>query len=170
MKTIFKCLDSNKKGYIEKDDLVRLAERFEHHGKLTDDKKERFRSKLGMWWNQNFAEGEKLSSDQFVSSRYEINRTTCAQDALVHFKGNLELMFDSIDTDGNGAISLDKWKVFHLAMGVHDDEMTPKAFEIVDIDKDGKISLNEFITAAFDFFYNQDDSVYKEFLGAVDPL
>ena len=163
-------MDANHNGTLERDDCDSIVERFREYGDLTDDQADRFKSKLKAWWDQSFKEFDKVPFEEFMKTRYEITRNSSSQDALEHFKGNLEIMFDAIDTNGDGVISVKEWRVYHLSMNIDNEEMTKRAFETIDLNNDGKMSLDEFITGAFDFLYNQEDSIYKEFLGPLALL
>ena len=92
------------------------------------------------------------------------------EDALVHFKPNLEMMFNAIDTNADGIISLPEWKVYYKAMGIMGEQAAEDSFKIVDLNGDGEMSLNEYIAGAFDFLYGQEDSTNKFFLGPLRDL
>ncbi len=93
-----------------------------------------------------------------------------SEDALVHYKANLEMMFHAIDLNGDGIISVPEWKIYYKAMGIHDDATAEAAFKIVDTNGDGDMSLDEFINGAFDFMYNQEESSNTQFLGPLQEL
>ena len=106
-----------------------------------------------------------------MKGRIEVMQSARAdEDAEVHYKANLTMMFNAIDLDGDGVISLPEWKIYYHAMGIHDEQKAEESFKIVDSNGDNKMSLDEYIAGAFDFMYNQEESPNTYFLGPLQPL
>ena len=118
------------------------------------------------WWSYLLKDKKSISFDDFIKARYEVTHTEEQQN---FFMKQLKIMFQAIDANDDGSVSLDEFKVYHLAMGIEDNLTTEQAFKIIDLNQDGAISLDEFKEAVFDFTYNQQDSVYKEFYGPLPP-
>ena len=107
----------------------------------------------------------------FLKSRIEIIQSAKVdEDAELHYKANLTMMFHAIDLAGDGFISLPEWKIYYHAMGIHDEQKAEESFKIVDTNGDNKLSLDEYISGAFDFMYNQEESPYTYFLGPLQSL
>ena len=107
---------------------------------------------------------------EFLRTRQVMMSAGSKEEALVHFKPNLEMMFRDIDLDGDGIISLPEWKIYYKAMEIPNEADAEKSFKIIDLDGDDKMSLDEFISGAFDFLYNQEDSANKFFLGPLKEI
>lgn len=76
-------------------------------------------------------------------------------------------IFDVIDANEDGFVSLQEYKVYYYVLGhdISDDEITD-FFDVIDSNKDKRISREEFLNAAYDFFFNVDESeVANAFLG-----
>eukprot|EP00794_Sanderia_malayensis_P007511 gene7511-8345_t len=111
------------------------------------------------------------STKEFLEKRIALlGDPSSKEDALVHYKPNLEMMFKAIDLNSDGIISLPEWKIYYKAMGIQDENEAESSFKIVDVNGDGNMSLDEYIAGAFDFMYSQEDSIYKNFLGPLKEL
>ena len=96
--------------------------------------------------------------------------TKATDDMEKHFKPNLEMMFNAIDLNGDGIISLPEWKIYYKAMGIKDEKDAEESFKIVDLNGDGDMSLDEFIVGSCDFLYSQGESPNMYFLGPLQDL
>ncbi len=86
-----------------------------------------------------------------------LSKTIEERDTLVYNSHNT--LFDVIDTNGDGHISVEEFKVYLkvVAPDVTEDE-AKHAFDVIDADKNGEISREEFLTAAEDFFFGKDET------------
>ncbi len=68
-------------------------------------------------------------------------------------------LFDVIDTNGDGHISVEEFKVYLkvVAPDVTEDE-AKHAFDVIDADKNGKISWEEFLAAVEEFFCGVEET------------
>ena len=76
-------------------------------------------------------------------------------------------IFDVVDANEDDFISLQEYKVYFYVLGhdISDEEIT-NSFDAIDGNKDKRISREEFLNAAYDFFFNVDESEVAEvFLG-----
>ena len=92
--------------------------------------------------------------------------STLAQ-SKARFDKSHSLMFDAIDTNKSGQISLKEFKEYFriTAPSVSEAEITC-SFNTIDSNKDGVISREEFMAAAEDFFCGVEGiEVSKVFLG-----
>ena len=77
------------------------------------------------------------------------------------------MLFDAIDTNKDGHISVEEFKVYLtlIAPGVEEDEIV-HSFDVIDADKNGEISREEFLAAAQDFLLGVEETeLSKAFLG-----
>nr|XP_048296565.1 serine/threonine-protein phosphatase with EF-hands 1 isoform X2 [Myodes glareolus] len=73
---------------------------------------------------------------------------------LYRYRSDLKIIFNVIDTDHSGLISLDEfrtmWKLFNTHYNVQiDDSQIDELANIVDFNKDGNIDFNEFLKAFY---------------------
>ncbi len=68
-------------------------------------------------------------------------------------------MFDGIDTNGDGHISVEEFKVY-LKVVAPDltEDQAKHSFDVIDADKNGEISREEFLAAAKDFFCGVEET------------
>ncbi|XP_053160590.1 serine/threonine-protein phosphatase with EF-hands 1 isoform X2 [Hemicordylus capensis] len=73
-------------------------------------------------------------------------------ETLCRYKADLEIIFNMIDRDNSGLISIDEfrqtWKLFNLHLRINvDDDSIDKLAHSIDVNKDGSIDFNEFLEA-----------------------
>ncbi|XP_054830265.1 serine/threonine-protein phosphatase with EF-hands 1 isoform X1 [Eublepharis macularius] len=73
-------------------------------------------------------------------------------ETLCRYKADLEIIFNMIDKDHSGLISIDEfrqtWKLFNLHLNIDvDDESIDSLARSIDFNKDGNIDFNEFLEA-----------------------
>uniref|UniRef100_A0A670IEI7 Serine/threonine-protein phosphatase with EF-hands n=1 Tax=Podarcis muralis TaxID=64176 RepID=A0A670IEI7_PODMU len=73
-------------------------------------------------------------------------------ETLCRYKADLEIIFNMIDKDHSGLISVDEfrqtWKLFNLHLRINvDDESIDSLARSIDFNKDGSIDFNEFLEA-----------------------
>jgi len=75
-------------------------------------------------------------------------------------------MFDCLDVDGNGTISFKEYEVYLKALGETNEENFKRAFESMDLNKDGSISRDEYAKIRSDYGSCEDpEDPSKWFLG-----
>ncbi|VEL13559.1 unnamed protein product [Protopolystoma xenopodis] len=75
--------------------------------------------------------------------------------------------FKAVEVDGTGSLSLNEYRNLQEAFNVGRDE-AEGMFKVIDADKDGKISSDEYLSAWVDYFLCEDpNSPYKAFFGPV---
>ncbi|XP_040599880.1 serine/threonine-protein phosphatase with EF-hands 1 [Mesocricetus auratus] len=75
-------------------------------------------------------------------------------ETLYRYRSDLKIIFNVIDTDHSGLISMDEfrtmWKLFNTHYNVHiDDSQIDELASIMDFNKDGSIDFNEFLKAFY---------------------
>ena len=90
-----------------------------------------------------------------------------ASNSLLNMKGKEKeeslalcgIMYDLIDADEDGYISLPEFKAFFQSMGPEiNDEKVKWCFDTLDFNKNGRISRDEFMKAADDFMHGVEES------------
>lgn len=74
-------------------------------------------------------------------------------------------MFQAIDKDKSGEITVEEFKLFFEVLGLNDQDAI-LAFKAIDSNDDGKISQKEFVRHGRDFFLTEDEErISKYFFG-----
>ncbi len=90
-----------------------------------------------------------------------LSKTIEERDTLIKYNSHSTL-YDVIDTNGDGHVSVEEFKVYLkvVAPDVTEDE-AKHAFDVIDAvidaDKNGEISREEFFKAATDFFFGVEE-------------
>jgi len=64
-------------------------------------------------------------------------------------------MFDAVDLDGDGVISIKEYNIVLKAQGCSDED-SRHAFAKLDLDGDGRISREEYARAIYDYHVSND--------------
>ena len=73
------------------------------------------------------------------------------------FKAFHSVMFDIVDTNKDGWVTLEEFTVMCQAHARVDDAKCKIAFDIIDQNKDGVLSRKEYVDTYFDFFFSNND-------------
>ena len=157
MRTRMQRLDVNNDGHISSEDFDLMAKRLmEFTPEITKEKSEFI-----------FAKFSKLSDLMGLKSGVKIpleEAAKLASDILLSPNGQKpsgfhDILFDCIDTNSNGVICIQEFKVyFNVISHTITDEEVKRCFDIIDSNGNGVISRDEFIAAAKDFFYGVEET------------
>jgi Ca2+-binding EF-hand superfamily protein len=170
LKTHHRVLDWDKSGFVAKDDFEQIAVNFakirgeERGSPIHEDLLTKFRFIWTTFWEPaDTSKDGNVSSDELVAS------ITAAIDAGVRSDDTLlPMLYEIIDTDGSGTISLEEHKQFFEAFGI-DLALSPEVFGLLDTDGDGSVSRQEFLEAgAKFFFFDEEDAPGNHFWGPVE--
>mmetsp|Transcript_12491 Transcript_12491/g.18675 ORF Transcript_12491/g.18675 Transcript_12491/m.18675 type:complete len:907 (-) Transcript_12491:83-2803(-) len=132
---MFREIDRDGSGFIDPQELKEIATRL---GNPLDDKqlKELFRT-------IDTDKNGKISADEFVAW---INAEQSKNDVKRYLHATATVIFEEIDTDQSGFLDKAELKAVTVRLGEDfTDKEIKKIFKEMDTDKDGKISLQEFI-------------------------
>ena len=77
--------------------------------------------------------------------------------------------FRILDVNGDGFLQEEEYARSFGSVGIQDKGVIRRAFEAIDLNQDGKLSLEEFSTALFENLTSEDEkSRYTELLGLLD--
>ena len=168
MRTRFIRLDLNHDGFISRDDYELMATKLQEYGKLNKENAEMKRKAL-----MNVADrfglkpGVKFPVEEAAKRAHQELTSMAPEKKWVMLKESHDAIFDVLDLNGDGHISLDEFKVYFHIVGpdISEAEMT-HAFNTIDTNKNGEISREEFIAAAFDFILGLEETeISKVFFG-----
>jgi Ca2+-binding EF-hand superfamily protein len=144
-------MDMNKDGFISCEDFelmgIKLAEHSGMTGEQAEAAKKQFLKVADM---PNLKPGVKTSLEEAAKKANESLLTTMtARERSALINDTHDLLFDAIDTNNDGHISLSKFKVYLniIAPDIEEDKIS-HSFDTIDTDKNGKISREEFLAAA----------------------
>ena len=168
MRTRISRLDINKDGFISREDFElmgkKVAEQSGMKGEQAEATKNTF---LKIADVLNLKSGVKIPLEEAAKKANESLWlvSLAERSAILHDTHNL--LFDAIDTNKDGHISVKEFKVYMsiFAPGTTEDEID-HSFHTTDANKDGEISCEEFIAAAEDFILGVEETeLSKVFLG-----
>ena len=159
----------NHDGFISREDYELMATRFQEYCKMNRENTELSRvAFMSVADALGLKPGVKISVEEAAKKASEEICDILSQERkMAMFKGTHELIFDAVDLNKDGHISLDEYKVyFHtVAPDVSDADMI-HSFDTIDTNKNGEISREEFLKAASDFLYGfEETELSKVFFG-----
>ena len=150
-------MDINHDGFISREDFELMAKRLvEYTKEITKEKSESIFTTFGKVADLMglkpgvkipLEEAAKITSDVLLSPTGE-------KPSGVH-----DMLFDCIDTNSNGTISIHEYGVYFKVIGHNiTDEEIKHCFDTIDSDGNGVISRDEFVAAAKEFFYGVEET------------
>jgi len=153
-------LDTTKDGYLAEDDIIGWGKNIAQLMGLQPDSEEYTRIVTiyrDVIWVNFF-----LPADLDGDGKHTLEEFWTACDQLFQREGFTEIgmegsraMYDSVDLDGNGTISLSEYTLYLKALGVA-EEHAELAFSKLDLDDNEQISREEFSQAALQFWSSDD--------------
>ena len=160
MRTRAARLDINKDGFISREDYEIMSKRLTEYSKVTEEQAKRIHDTVLV-----IADSIKLTGDtkypveQFAAkiSQAILGSTPENNRGGLHKSHNA--LFDVIDTNNDGHISVEEFKVYLkvVAPDVTEDQ-AKHAFDVIDANKNGEISREEFLAAAEEFFCGVEET------------
>ena len=171
MRTASKRFDVNKDGYISREDVELMSERLKEYGNLTMEQVERAHQGF-MKYAEIFdlKPGAKIPLDEMSQKSSKAILSMSADERKSMFHSTHDTLFDVIDLNKDGHISLKEFKVHFRVLGADiSDEEIVHSFNTIDADKNGEISREEFLAAADDFYNGVDATeVSRVFMGRLE--
>ena len=169
MRTRLARLDVNKDGKISAKDFELISDRMIELGKLNEEQAKKVRAGMeGSKWASymDFDKGISFTAAQFTD--FFLSRTP--EEGVAFTAEGHNPIFDAIDTDNDGYISVKEFGIFLKAGApMLTDEEVQHSFNTIDKNKNKKISRSEFLEAARDFYYGVEETeVANVFFGKLD--
>ena len=167
IRTRYARLDVDKDGYITLADYELMAKKMVEYGKLSKDKAdevyEKFREMAKLIGCGE--PGKKIALDVAIKKAHESLLTLPTDQFKSMLNNNAGKLFLAVDTNGDGVISENEFAAFFMAVGLSKME-SKRSFDIIDTDKNGEISYEEFMNAAEDFYLGMEETeLSKAFFG-----
>ena len=161
-------LDINKDGYISREDYELMGRKIAEYSGMTKEQTEScYKEFTKVADALSLKPGVKtpLEKASQQASKWILSNTPERQKANLH--SNHSLLFDAIDTNKDGHISLKEFKVYFKVIAPATSEAeAAHSFNTIDANKSGEISREEFLAAAEDFFNGVEETeLSKVFMG-----
>ena len=158
----------NHDGFISREDYELMATKVQECGKLNVEDAESTRNAFMTVADAfDLKPGVKIPVEEAAKKANREFSVIAQEKQLAFLKETHNPIFDAVDLNKDGHISLDEFKVYFqiIAPDISEDEVT-HSFNVIDSNKNGEISREEFITAAFDFLHGfEETEVSKVFFG-----
>lgn len=173
IRRLFAVLDVNRDGRVDRDDFIHRVEALARLRGWTRESPE-YESNLHFVLEEwaavrdsaDLDESGAVGPDEFL--RYAEIFLDDPDAVHAYARGDVQLMFDAMDADGDGAITLDEYRAYLAACGV-DASAAEVFFGHADLDRDGAITREEMARAVEEFLTAEDPRAAGNFMfGPVD--
>ncbi|CRL05618.1 CLUMA_CG018186, isoform B [Clunio marinus] len=165
MRTMHGIFDVNNDGVISFEDFIVLAENFGKLGHLSTDEMNEFREVMRSTWESNWGEitpYNLVTVEQYLNDMHHVMTDKDLRKKVHRF---LPYLFQAVDKDSSGEISIEEFKLFFQCLGLTDRD-AEISFNAIDKNHDGMLSIKEFVKLGRDFFLTEDPKrVSKNFWG-----
>lgn len=165
----FRCLDADNSGFIGKEDAEIFASRFaklrsaEPGSEIHQDLLSKWLRVWENFWSKADSDGDgKVSPEEFCEGIEKGVSNPDFNDPLI------ESVFEIVDLDGDGQISQEEHRLFFSVFDM-DAEQSAFVFSKLDINQDGILTKQEFVSAKREFLTEKEPgAVGNWFWGSVD--
>lgn len=165
MRTLHGIFDVNNDGVISFDDFEYLSKKFGDLGHLSEQEKNEFADILRSTWEMNWGEPTPynlVTVEQYLADMFHVMTDKDLKKKVHKF---LPYLFQAVDKDNSGEISIEEFKLFFNCLGLTDRDAT-MSFAAIDKNNDGVLSIKEFVKLGRDFFLTENPKrVSKHFWG-----
>ena len=161
-------LDVNKDSCISRKDFELMSKRLSEHSRMTKEQAESaYKEFMKVADALKFKPGVKISIEEAAQQASKALLATPLEENRVLLYGQHNILFDIIDTNKDGHISVGEYKVYcHVMAPATSEEEIIHSFSTIDANKNGEISREEFLAAAEDFLLGVEETeLSKVFFG-----
>ncbi|CAB3998472.1 sarcoplasmic calcium-binding [Paramuricea clavata] len=157
MRTRMQRMDTNQDGYISREDFQLMGKKLvEYTSEITKEKSETIFATFAMVADLM---GLKPSVKIPLEEAAKIASAVLLSPTGEKPSGVHDMLFNCIDTNSNGTISMEEYKVYFKVIGHNiTDEEIKHCFDTIDSNENGVISRDEFVAAAKEFFYGVEET------------
>jgi Ca2+-binding EF-hand superfamily protein len=120
-------------------------------------------------WEENFGEitpYNLVTIEQYLNEMYHVMTSKDLKKKVHRF---LPYLFQAVDKDKSGEISIDEFKLFFECVGLTERDAI-QSFAAIDMNNDGVLSIKEFVKFGKDYFLTENPKrVSKHFWGPLAP-
>ena len=160
MRTRLTRLDINKDGYISREDYELMGKKLAEYSGMTGEQAEATTKEfLKVADAINLKTGVKIPLEEAAKKASESFLSMSSEEGKALVNDTHNLLFDAIDTNKDGHISVKEFKVYLMVAipDISEDEVA-HSFDTIDTDNNGEISREEFMAAAEDFILGVEES------------
>eukprot|EP00527_Entomoneis_sp_CCMP2396_P009313 CAMPEP_0198138294 /NCGR_PEP_ID=MMETSP1443-20131203/1704_1 /TAXON_ID=186043 /ORGANISM="Entomoneis sp., Strain CCMP2396" /LENGTH=175 /DNA_ID=CAMNT_0043800005 /DNA_START=100 /DNA_END=627 /DNA_ORIENTATION=+ len=162
LERVFKMKDHTGDGKVTVEDFIQWG------GKVAMLSGIEFTKELQERWEKAFAaffaNGVGKSMEEWIKSVVEFGKM---ENVLEISAGVNLLLFDCVDVDHDGSVSLKEYVNFVKPLGVTEDD-AKLSFNMIDADGDGTLSKEELSVACAHYYFDTDETKYAHFYGKFD--
>jgi hypothetical protein len=159
---MFHFLDPNKNNKVSLDELIYKAseEICKKIGATPEQTARHSEAVANFFGAAGLKRGEETEWEQYIKgwerlAREELGKWESNEITLIRLWG--DALFDIIDKNGDGSISLKEWTLYTKCAGIiATDEDREQTFKICDLDGDGRIDIDEMTRQHVGFWYTAD--------------
>ncbi len=152
-------LDITKDGFISREDYEIMSKRLSEYSNLNEEQTKKIHKFIQVISDSITGDAKipveeyamKISQAILGETDYEKKRSF-----LETSHGNI---FDVINTNGDGRISVEEFKVYlNVVAPIMTEDEAKHAFDVIDANKNGKINREEFMAAIEDFYCGVEET------------
>ena len=164
LKTAFTRFDVDKDGFISKEDFELMAKRMNKLGNATAEQAAACHTSFMQVADFfGYKHGERLPREQAAEDMHEVMLKLSFEEQRSLCDKFYYPIFDAVDSNGDGHIPFEEYKVYAKTIAPDlTDEDKVKSFNLIDANKDGEISREEFLDAAYEYFYSFEENELTE--------
>jgi Ca2+-binding EF-hand superfamily protein len=151
--------DANKDGLLSRADYRLIVQRYKDSG-VSGERLKKISDAFSKAYDQMGIKDDdtSLTYDEFASrfakQHHDLDRVG---------EGLQSAMFEAIDADGSGEISIEEWVLYNKALGI-DTAHARASFDAMDANGDGKVSAEEFIKYIMEYMLSTKDTLKSSLL------
>ena len=156
-------LDYNEDGYISREDYDLMGRKLAEYSEMTDKQAQStYKEFMKIADALNLKPGLRIPLEMATQNACKSILSMAPDERKAH-----NLLFNAIDTNKDGHISLEEFKVYFYVIAPETSEADiVSSFNSIDVDKNRKISREEFLAAAEDFLSGVEETeISKAFFG-----
>ena len=151
--------DVDKDGIITRKDFELAVQRYKNIGGVSGEQLQRTQKSL-----MKFADSIGVTDDTKQLTAEEFKTIISKAGNLVEMYDTLfQDMFNGLDINGNGVLSMKEWELHYKCMGI-DPKYAKASFEAMDTNGDGAVSLEEFTAYHVEYFCTTENKLNSAIL------
>jgi Ca2+-binding EF-hand superfamily protein len=174
IRQLFSVLDVNRDGRVDRNDFIRRVQALARLSGWTEGSPEYRRNLdyvLQEWESirdsADLDDSGAITVDEYL--RYADIFLDDRDAVRAYARGDVQLLFDAMDRDCDGSISLEEYRAYLVACGV-DASAADVFFAHADLDEDGYITRREMAHAVEEFLISEDRNAAGNFMfGPLPP-